>query len=467
MERPPFFEWVAQRQEEFQTRLCLGLDPRPSWVSATAGENPWFAWGRRLIEATADLICCLKPNVAFYEAGGLEGLEGLRATIAYAHGLGLPVILDAKRGDIGSTAEAYARACFEWLDADAVTLSPYLGRDAVEPFLRDGRRGIFVLCHTSNPGAREFQALAVAGRPLYEIVAEQATSWSTRVGLVVGATYPEAVERVRRVAPDAWLLLPGVGAQGGDPARVAQAAGARAIVPVSRAIATASDPAEAARRLRDLIAVPTPSLNEPAFPHRELVRTLHRVGVLQFGDFTLASGQRSPIYLDLRVLASYPAVLSHVAELYAGLLRSLHFDRLAAIPYAGLPIGTAVALLTGTPLIYPRKEVKAYGRRRAVEGHFEPGERVVVLEDLVTTGGSVVKGVQALREAGLVVEDVVVLVDREAGAEAHLAAHGLRLHAALRLSDIVRLLHRLGDLQDEVFARVQAYLDEVKAGRKW
>ncbi|MDQ7030382.1 MAG: orotidine-5'-phosphate decarboxylase [Ardenticatenia bacterium] len=242
MERLPFFQWVAQRQRDLQTWLCLGLDPRPAWLldDGRAGDNPWFAWGRRLLDATADVICCVKPNVAFYEAGGLQGLEGLRATVAYAHERGLPVILDAKRGDIGSTAEAYARACYEWLGADAVTLNPYLGRDAVEPFLRDGR-GVFLLCHTSNPSAQEFQTLVAAGRPLYELVAERAMSWGSQIGLVVGATYPEAVERVRHVAPYAWLLLPGVGAQGGDPARVAQVAGSRAIVPVSRAIATAPE----------------------------------------------------------------------------------------------------------------------------------------------------------------------------------------------------------------------------------
>lgn len=461
----PFFEWVAERQAAHRTALCLGLDPRPAWFTPAdrAANNPWLAWGRRLLEAVADLVCCVKPNIAFYEAGGCEALEGLRATIVLAHDLGLPVILDAKRGDIGSTAEAYAQACYEWLGADAVTLNPYLGYDAVAPFLRDGRRAVFVLCHTSNPGGLDLQTQPVRGRFLYEIVAEQAASWGERVGLVVGATYPEAVERVRRVAPSTWLLLPGVGAQGGDPARVAGAAGTRFIVPVSRAIATAPDPTQAARALRDALQTATlPSA--PGVPYEDVMLALHHIGAVQFGDFVLASGQPSPIYIDLRLLASYPQVLSRVAHVYAELLRPLAFDRLAAIPYAGLPIGTAVALRLGVPLLYPRKEVKAYGRQRAIEGHFEPGERVVILEDLATTGGSILKGVNTLRAAGLVVEDVVVLVDREAGATRNLAAEGLRLHAAFRLSDMVRVMRERGAISDEMAGRVEAYLTEQGGG---
>ncbi len=459
--RAPFFEWVNERQVTQGTALCLGLDPRPAWFTPAdrAADNPWLAWGERLIKATADLVCCVKPNIAFYEAGGCQALEGLRATIALAHELGLPVILDAKRGDIGSTAEAYARACYEWLDADAVTLSPYLGHDAIAPFLRDERRGIFVLCHTSNPSAQELQEQPVQGRPLYEVVAERVASWGERVGLVVGATYPDVVERVRQVAPHTWLLLPGVGPQGGDPGRVAAAAQTRFVVPASRAIATAADPVTAARALRDALRAATPKPTT-ARPYEDVMLALHRIGAVQFGDFILASGRPSPIYIDLRLLVSHPGVLARVAGVYAELLRPLSFDRLAAIPYAGLPIGTAVALHLGVPLIYPRKETKSYGRQRAVEGHFEPGERVVVLEDLATTGGSALKGVAALRAAGLTVEDVVVLVDREAGAARNLAAEGLRLHAAFRLSDMVHVLRENGAISAEMAARVHVYLSE-------
>ncbi len=459
------FDRIQHRQDRLGTALCLGLDPRPEWFTPAdrAATNPWLAWGQRLIEATADFICCVKPNIAFYEAGGLLALDGLRTTIAFAHERDLPVLLDAKRGDIGSTAEAYARAVYEWLDADAVTVSPYLGSDGVLPFLQDPARGVFVLCHTSNPGAAEFQTRMVEGRPLYAVVAEQAARWGDHVGLVVGATYPEAIANVRRAAPDAWLLLPGVGAQGGDLEAAVAAARTRFIVPTSRALAAADDPATAARVFRDAIRSAQVQIEaatgQKPHPYEDLILDLHRIGAVQFGEFTLASGLSSPIYLDLRLLPSDPPTLARAAAAYTDRLRGLSFDRLAAIPYAALPIGTAVALQTGWPLIYPRKEVKDYGRRRAIEGHFAPGERVVVLDDLITTGGSKVEAVQALREAGLVVEDIVVLIDRQAaGATEDLAAHGLRLHAVLTLLEIVAVLAAHEAITETQRVTVERYL---------
>lgn len=250
-----FFEDVRQLQQEKSTVLCMGLDPRPHFLSKEdhEAENPLVAWAERMLNEVSDYICCVKPNIAFYEAQGNIGWNAIKQTIAKAHEFGLPVLLDAKRGDIGSTADAYAKAVFDELEADAVTLSPYLGRDSVDPFLRVAGRGMFVLCHTSNPSADEFQSLEIDGRLLYEIVAERATQWNQRVGLVVGATYPEAIKRVRQVAPDAWLLLPGVGAQGADEKAALVAAHHNMIVPVSRGIIAQSNPGEAAKKLRDML----------------------------------------------------------------------------------------------------------------------------------------------------------------------------------------------------------------------
>jgi uridine monophosphate synthetase len=455
------FDRIQHRQQTLDSALCLGLDPRPAWFTAAdrSAGNTWLAWGQRLIAAVGDAVCCVKPNIAFYEAGGLPALDGLRATIAFAHERDLPVLLDAKRGDIGSTAEAYAQAVYEWLDADAVTVNPYLGFDGVSPFLQDPARGVFVLCHTSNPGAAEFQMRLVEGRPLHIVVAEQVARWSDRAGLVVGATYPEAIAAIRRVAPVAWLLLPGVGAQGGDLAAAVAAARTRFIVPTSRALATADDPAAAARTLRDAIrSAQTQGPAKTPPPNEELILDLHRIGAVQFGEFTLASGLSSPIYIDLRLLPSDPPALSRAAAAYADLLHGLKFDRLAAIPYAALPIGTAVALQTGRPLIYPRKEVKTHGRGRAIEGHFAPGERAVVLDDLITTGGSKIEAIQVLRDAGLVVEDVVVLIDRQASGAADLAVHGVRLHAVLTLAEIMAALAVNGAIGAEQREAVERYL---------
>ena len=198
--------------------LCVGLDPDPSRLPQGVDIDAWL---REVIEATSDLVCCYKPNAAFFEARGPHGQEALWELI---DGIPdeIPVLLDAKRGDVGHSAEFYARAVFEVLGADAVTVNPYLGGDAVEPFLAHEDRHTFVLCRTSNAGAGELQDRALAasggGRPLYLAVAERANAWNTRgnVGLVVGATYPEEARAIRELCPDLLFLMPGVGAQAGE-----------------------------------------------------------------------------------------------------------------------------------------------------------------------------------------------------------------------------------------------------------
>ncbi|MGD8398180.1 MAG: orotidine-5'-phosphate decarboxylase [Anaerolineae bacterium] len=440
-----FSERLAEAARRNESLVCVGLDPRPERL---AEGDDLFAFNRRVIDATWDLVCAYKPNFAFYESAGPEGLGALRETIAYAHDTaGVPVILDAKRGDIGSTAAAYARAAFNVWGADALTVNPYLGADAIEPFTAYGDRGVLLLCHTSNPGAGDLQTLTCGGRTLYEIVADKAVSWGT--GLVVGATYPEALARVRALAPEAWILLPGVGAQGGD-LEAALTAGLRPdglglIVNSSRGIIYADDPQQAAANLRGRINAARYRTRPPVADRRtRLILALHEVGAIKFGDFVLASGKHSPIYIDLRLLASYPDLLRLVALEYVALMRASGVieaaSRLAAIPYAALPIGTAVALELGLPLIYPRKEAKAYGTARPVEGAFEAGERVVVLDDLITTGGSKLAAIEPLETAGLEVRDVVVLVDREQGGREELEAAGYRLHAAFSLSGMLDVL---------------------------
>jgi orotidine-5'-phosphate decarboxylase len=194
--------------------LCVGLDPDPKRLPAGVSVKD-FLLG--VIEATADLVCCYKPNSAFFEQYGDEGWETLRVVIAAVPDE-IPVLLDAKRGDVGHTAEAYASALYGWLGADAVTLNPYLGIDALEPFLVYGDRTTFVVCRTSNASAGDFQDLISGDVRLFERVAELSRTWNSRgnVGLVVGATYPEEARRVREICPDQLLLLPGVGAQQGD-----------------------------------------------------------------------------------------------------------------------------------------------------------------------------------------------------------------------------------------------------------
>ena len=452
-----FFEKLDERARATGSLLCVGLDPHPADLpAATAQAARDFCL--RLIEATADLALAYKPNAAFFEAFGPAGWAALVEVIA-AVPAGIPVVLDAKRGDIASTAEAYARAIFKTLGAQAVTLSPYLGRDSLDPFLADAERGVFLLCKTSNPGSGDLQDLltlpakGVQGEALtlYQRVARLASAWNTRgnLGLVVGATHPQALASVRQQAPELWILAPGVGAQGGDlPA--ALRAGLRAdglglLVPVSRAISQAADPRAAAQALRDEINRVRAGLAgesaAPAGPDEALKTALAQdlidTGCVKFGQFKLKSGLISPIYLDLRQLVSFPAVLARAAAAYCAILAGIKYDRLAALPYAALPIGTAVSLQNGAPLVYPRKEVKEYGTRAEIEGLYLAGEVAAVVDDLATTGGSKFEAIEKLTAAGLQVSDVVVLIDRQSGAKEALEQAGFRMHSVFTLRELL------------------------------
>jgi len=258
-----FLEKLLRAARSNRSLLCIGLDPDPELMPKV----DVFQFNRAIIDATSDLVCAYKPNLAFYEALGIEGLKALERTVAYIP-KGIPIIGDAKRGDIGSTARAYARALFETLGFDAATVNPYLGYDSLEPFMEYKGKGVFILCRTSNVGSADFQALPVSqtGTPLFEIVAQRAREWNLygNLGLVVGATYPEELRRVRQICPEMPLLIPGIGAQGGDLASAVRygvdAKGEKAIISSSRQIIYASrgeDFAAAAREaalnLRDQI----------------------------------------------------------------------------------------------------------------------------------------------------------------------------------------------------------------------
>jgi orotidine-5'-phosphate decarboxylase len=246
--------------------LCVGLDTDAALLPAGIGV---FEFNRAIIEATSDLVCAYKPNFAFYEAQGLEGLRALERTLKCIPA-NIPTIADAKRADIGNTSRLYARAIYETWGFDACTVNPYLGFDAVEPFLHFKDKGVIILCRTSNPGAADFQSLRceVAGthQPLYEVVAEKAQAWNSagNVGLVVGATYSEELRIIRTRYPEMPLLIPGVGTQGGDLATTVKygmsPGGDKAIINSSRQVLYASrgkDFAEAGRQaalaLRDEI----------------------------------------------------------------------------------------------------------------------------------------------------------------------------------------------------------------------
>lgn len=453
-----FFARLEQRAAAADSLLCVGLDPHPALLPEP-GAAAALAHCRALVDKTAAHAAAFKPNAAFFEALGPEGAQALRELIASVPA-GIPVLLDAKRGDIASSAEAYATAVFDVLGADAVTANPYLGADALAPFLERADRGVFVLARTSNPGAAELQdALLASG----ESVAERVVSRYTGVGFVVGATAPEALAAIRALAPDAWLLTPGVGPQGGDLEAAVRAGiredGLGLLLAASRAIGAAPDPAEAARELREQInraraAGPT----TPADPLDRLAAGLHAAGCIRFGDFTLRSGDVSPVYIDLRRLAGNSELLAEVARHLARLAAGLSFDHIAALPYAALPIGTAVALQTGWSLVYPRREAKGHGTRASVEGVFRSGDRAVVIDDLATTGGSKLEAIERLAEAGLQATDVVVLIDREGGAAETLRSAGYRLHAVLTITELLDRLAAQGRIEATTRDAVVDYL---------
>jgi orotidine-5'-phosphate decarboxylase len=252
-----FIAKLSRTIQKNQSLLCVGLDPDLALMPDGIGV---FEFNKAIIDATADLVCAYKPNIAFYEALGIEGLDALKRTRDYLPA-DIPVICDAKRGDIGNTAKAYAGSIFSYFNFDAATVSPYLGFDSIEPFIQYHDRGVFVLCRTSNAGAVDFQSLLcdVGGnrRLLFEVVAEKVSQWDTHgnLGLVVGATYPEELKLIRQRYPDMPLLIPGVGAQGGELSQVIEygidAGRQKTIINSSRQIIYASrgkDFAEAARR---------------------------------------------------------------------------------------------------------------------------------------------------------------------------------------------------------------------------
>lgn len=243
--------------------LCVGLDPDLAKMPTHLQGNtaPIFTFNKAIIDATYDLVCAYKPNSAFYEAHGESGLAQLKQTMQYIHEKcpGVPIILDAKRADIGNTNNGYIEFIFDYLEMDAVTLHPYLGKEALEPFLALKDKGLIILCRTSNPGAAEFQDLVAEGRAVYQHVATQVSKEWNSAGnclLVVGATYPQEMKEIRElVGPDMTFLVPGVGAQGGDVAAIMQAGiganGRGLIINSARAVLYASSGKDFANAARD------------------------------------------------------------------------------------------------------------------------------------------------------------------------------------------------------------------------
>lgn len=255
---------LEARMDSSRSLLCVGLDPEMGRMPERFGRAsyPLFSFCREIVDSTAEFAVAFKPNAAFFEAHGARGWDELAMVFAHLREQ-YPdhfSICDAKRGDIGSTNRGYVRAVFDGFGADAITLHPYLGAEALRPFLERQDKASILLCRTSNPGAGELQDLLLGGRPLWEHVAERAsTDWNAHQNcmLVVGATWPEEMRRIREIAPEMSFLVPGIGAQGGDVNTIVRAGlrpdGKGLVLSSSRAILYSERPAEAARAARDTI----------------------------------------------------------------------------------------------------------------------------------------------------------------------------------------------------------------------
>jgi len=323
-----FFAKLHARVESSQSLLCIGLDPHVGQLSSSPTAAEAAAFCIRIVEQTHPYAAAFKPNSAFFEAFGAAGFEAL-LSVMKAIPADIPVILDSKRGDIDTTAQAYASAAYDVFDAGAVTLSPYMGWDSVQPFVtgKYAGRGAFILCKTSNPSSKDLQEQKLGnGDNLYEGVAKLCTAWNTQhggggggacVGLVAGATDIPALSAVRAAAPEAWILCPGVGAQGGDAPTVCGVGlrrdGSGLLVSVSRGISKATDMARAAAELRDEInAIRTSFLASKAaaaasggggaddlLPYQKgFIDFAVGTNVLQFGTFKLKSGRMSPYFFN-------------------------------------------------------------------------------------------------------------------------------------------------------------------------
>lgn len=385
-----------------------------------------MAFCKRIVDETKHVAIGYKPNAAFFERLGASGVNALKEIIAYIPS-DIPVLLDVKRGDIGSTCTAYAEAAYMDLKADGVTVSAYMGFDSVAPFLKDKNKSVFLLCKTSNNTSKDFQTLTLAGgnEMLYEHVARLAQSWNedNNIGLVVGATDTEAMRRTRAAAPDLWILAPGVGAQGGDLKKALRAGlrstGDGVIIPVSRGISRAQSPRVAADELAEIMRTTCIEIaNEKKDNHkfnsknnlvhlqpyqRKFIQSAVKMNVLRFGSFTLKSGRTSPYFFNAGFFCSGQAMYD-LSECYAEAIQrsKLEFDVIFGPAYKGIPLAACIAMSlsqrTGKPIpwAYNRKEKKDHGEGGTLVGADMHNKRVLVVDDVITAGTAIRQSITTL-----------------------------------------------------------------------
>ncbi len=460
--------------ERNQSLLCLGLDPNPELLPGNNDPAPTQPiaslrhWLQDLIAETADLVCAYKPTLGFYTALGPDGLDLLQQILMLIPP-NIPIILDAKHGDL-NTSTRLAETVFEHWQVDAITLSPYAGQDLAAPFLLYPDRAILVLCHTSNPAAVPLQSYPSADAPFYQQVVQEVQTWGTpeQVALEVGTSNPEILARIRAIAPERTILARSIWAEGNHLGQFLiaglNASGSGLMLPIPQDFLSHDRPATHIRQLRDEINQIKSEVKRPGStcslwlpdvcwlgqrPYADLVLQLYDIGCIIFGNHVQASGRTLPYYIDLRRIISNPQVFHQILRAYADILQTLTFDRIAGIPYGALPTAAGLALSLHRPMVFPRKEVKAHGTRKLVEGHFQPGETVVVVDDILISGKSAMEGAAKLQSTGLNVNDIVVFIDHEQGVKERLQEQGYQGHSVLSISEIVAILAEANRLSAE------------------
>ncbi|ETW02102.1 orotidine 5'-phosphate decarboxylase [Aphanomyces invadans] len=484
---PSFFHQVRARANKINSLLCVGLDPHVSELpapTATAAEQ----FCLDLIAQTSDVAVAYKPNAAFFEVFGAEGISALDRVIA-AIPAEIPVLLDAKRGDISTTAAAYASAAFHSAKAHAITLAPYMGKDSIDPFINMTEypeKGCFVLCKTSNPSADDFQTLTLGdGSMVYEAVAKKALAWNTHdnIGLVVGATDVVALRNVRRIVPDMWLLAPGLGAQGGNLEEAVLAGlsedGFGLLLPVSRGISKAANPREAAHALRDAINVVRAMKLEQV--QTQFLRFCLNCSVLKLGSFTLKSGRQSPYFFNAGLFKT-GRMLRELGRFYAKTIHAsgIEFDVLFGPAYKGITLAAAVAIafddLYGRdiPFAFNRKEAKDHGEGGVLVGADVAGKRVLLIDDVITAGTAITEAMHILSSAKANVVGVVISLDRQEKASVTDTRSAIQMVEAsfkipvvsiANLNSLVRLLEQDGEASGLSAADRQTYLTTIKQYR--
>ena len=487
-----FFVQLTDAIADRQSLLVTGLDPNPEMLQTWAARRGLAGrsflsqarhWIKAVIEATAPHVCAYKPSLGFYQALGPVGLE-LLLEVRDLVPPDLPLIVDAKHGDLNSSS-ALAHYLFKELGADAVTLSPLAGQDIAAPFLLYPGKAVVMTCHSSNQAARVIQHHPDESDPLYVRIVRETQLWATpdQLLLEVGTSDPEVLARVRAEAPERFLILRSLWGEEEKLEAMLQAGLSAAadglLLPLPQNLLVEDDIASRAEALKHAIThkreqwlanaqqrdantcvLWLPGSERAADPLESLIVDLFDIGCLLFGDYVQASGAVFNYYVDLRQIISDPNLFHRVLHAYADQLEGLDFDRIAGIPYGSLPTATGLSLQLHKPLIYPRKEVKAHGARRLIEGDFDEGDRVVVVDDILITGGSVLEGIAKLESSGLVVQDVVVFIDHggdhDRRARERLAAAGYRCHAVLDIARITRVLHGAGRLSDAQAATLGA-----------